>query len=78
MVADREVALVENVTARIRRLRRAQGLTGEQLAERLGIAAQNLRRLERGQNITLRTLARVADALGFDVRVTFVRRRSRG
>lgn len=76
MRADPETALVERVAASIRRLRKARGITGEQLAEKLGIAPQNLRRIEAGQNLTLRTLAKIADALDLDVRVTFVRRRN--
>lgn len=76
MRVDPESAVVERVAASIRRLRKARGMTGEGLAEALGIAPQNLRRIEAGQqNLTLRTLARIADALGLDVRVTFVRRR---
>jgi transcriptional regulator with XRE-family HTH domain len=76
-VAEKD-AFVRYVTAKLRELRKANGVTGEQLAERLGIAVQNLRRIEAGQNITLATLARVAKALGFQVKVTFVRlRRSR-
>ena len=76
MRVDPESAVVERVAASIRRLRKARGMTGEGLAEAVGIAPQNLRRIEAGQqNLTLRTLARIADALGLDVRVTFVRRR---
>jgi transcriptional regulator with XRE-family HTH domain len=47
-------------------------VSAEQLAERLETAVQNVRRIEAGQNITLRTLARVASALGFKVEIRFV------
>jgi len=55
--------LVERVTRRIAEVRRSKGLTQEQLAERLETAMKNLQRIEAGQNLTLRTLARVASAL---------------
>lgn len=67
-----EKVLVRQVTARLRELRRTHGLTSVTVAERLGIPAQNIRRIEYGQNVTLKTLARVAAALGYEVRVTFV------
>lgn len=70
-----DVAFVRSVTAKLRELRKTDGLTSEQLADRLQIPAQNVRRIERGQNVTLKTLARLAAALGYDVRITFVRRR---
>ena len=75
---QRPDAFVKSVTTKLRELRKANGVTGEQLAEKLEIPVQNLRRIEAGQNVTLKTLARIATALGFQVRVSFVRiRRSR-
>jgi transcriptional regulator with XRE-family HTH domain len=74
-VAEPSNTFVKHVTAKLRELRKADGVTGEQLAERLGIAVQNLRRIEAGQNITLKTLAKVATALGFQVKVSFTRSR---
>ena len=41
------------------------------MAERLGTATQNVRRIEAGQNITLRTLVRFAQAIGVTVDVVF-------
>jgi transcriptional regulator with XRE-family HTH domain len=73
-VDEKPDAFVRHVTSRLRALRKANGFTGEELAERLGIAVQNLRRIEAGQNITLRTLSRMASALGFTARVTFQRK----
>ena len=74
-MAETPNTFVKNVTTKLRELRKADGVTGEQLAERLGIAVQNLRRVEAGQNITLKTLARIAEALGFKVKVSFTRSR---
>lgn len=52
----------------IRRLRRAAGLSQEQLAEQAGITQQHLSGLERGgQNPTVLTLAQLAQALGASV-----------
>lgn len=64
-------AFVARLARQIRELRKASSVTGEELAERLGIPVQNVRRIEKGQNITLKTLARIAGALGAEVEVTF-------
>jgi len=56
--------LVEVVARRIKALRQARGLTQDAVAEALGIAVKNVQRLEAGrQNLTLKTLAHVADVL---------------
>jgi transcriptional regulator with XRE-family HTH domain len=70
-VAQDPDELVADVTTRLAELRREKGITQETLAEALGTAIPNLKRMLRGQNLTLRTLARLAMALGFEVRVTF-------
>lgn len=60
--------LIKHVGRRIAELREGAGLTQTELATRLGISPANLHRMERGdQNLTLRTMARVANAL--EVRV---------
>jgi HTH-type transcriptional regulator/antitoxin HipB len=60
--------LQHRVAVRIRRVRRRQRLTQEQVATRLAIALRNYQRLESGtQNLTLKTVERVAEALGVDV-----------
>ncbi len=71
-MAENPNTFVRYVTGKLRELRKAHGVTGEELAERLGIAAQNLRRIEAGQNITLRTLGRIARALGVKIEITFI------
>lgn len=56
--------LIQAVARRIKELRQARGLTQDAVAEALGIAAKNVQRLEAGrQNLTLKTLANVADVL---------------
>jgi transcriptional regulator with XRE-family HTH domain len=55
---------VRHVTRRVRDIRRAKGITQDGLAESLGTATKNIQRIEAGQNLTLRTLARLARALG--------------
>jgi transcriptional regulator with XRE-family HTH domain len=67
---------VKNVTRRIAEERRAQGLTQEQMAERLRMATKNYQRIEYGQNLTLKMLARIANAL--DVRVIELLDKRRG
>jgi transcriptional regulator with XRE-family HTH domain len=53
---------------RLRALRRARGLTQEQLAERAGLSYKFLGEIERGQgNPTLETLVALAGALDLDV-----------
>jgi transcriptional regulator with XRE-family HTH domain len=59
--------LVRDVGARIGELRRAAGLTQEQFAEAMNASVQYASRVEFGENLTLYSLAKIADAL--DVRV---------
>lgn len=60
--------IVHRVGRRIGELRRQRGLTQSELGERLGIAQKNVHRLESGtQNLTLRTIVKVARALEVDV-----------
>jgi transcriptional regulator with XRE-family HTH domain len=55
---------VRQVTKRVASARRAKGLTQEDVAERLRLALKNYQRIEYGQNITLKTLFRLARVLG--------------
>jgi len=73
-VTEDQDALAETVTTKLRELRKKSGVTGEELAERLGIPVQNVRRIEAGQNVTLKTLERIARALGYEVTIRFVKR----
>ncbi len=75
--------LLSLVGARIAELRENLGLRQGDVAERLDIALKNYQRLERGgQNLTLRSLARIAQALETEVADLFViprpRERKRG
>ncbi len=48
----------------IKRARKEQNLTQEQLGERIGVKKAQISRLERGHNITIPTMGRVFRALG--------------
>lgn len=53
--------------ANIRRLRKAKGLTQEQLAHEAGMAMRYVAGVERGEeNPSLRFLVKIAEALGAD------------
>jgi transcriptional regulator with XRE-family HTH domain len=70
--------VTKDVGRRIAELRADLGFTQEQLAERLGMDTNNLQRIELGrQNLTIRTLARLATHLDVRVRDLFDPPRSR-
>lgn len=48
---------------RISQVRERRGLTQAEAAERLGIALRNWQRIESGQNLTLHSLVKIAQAL---------------
>jgi transcriptional regulator with XRE-family HTH domain len=56
--------VLDGVAARIAELRAAANLTQAQIAERLGMTLTNYQRIEHGLNITIKTLARIAFAVG--------------
>lgn len=59
---------MRDVGYRIRELRIQKGWTQEQVAEKLGVALRNYQEMERGrQNLTLRTLTRMAHVLEREV-----------
>ena len=64
MAARDPDAFVREVTRRIAAARQAAGLTQESAAQRYGTALKNWQRFEAGQNITLHTLARIAQTIG--------------
>ncbi len=73
--ADR---IIKDVGRRIAECRAALGLTQELLAVRLGMDTNNLQRIELGmQNLTLRTIVRIANALGIQVLALFEKPKSR-
>jgi len=55
--------LILNVGRRIAELRQGADLSQEQLAEKLGVSVQYLSRVELGTNLTLATLAKLANGL---------------
>jgi transcriptional regulator with XRE-family HTH domain len=60
--ADRAI---KDIGRRIAEIRRERGLTQEETAERLGLQTNNLQRIELGmQNLTVRSLVRLANGLG--------------
>jgi transcriptional regulator with XRE-family HTH domain len=61
--AERPEDFVLRVTRRIAQIRKARGLTQDQLAEAMGTATRNVQRIEAGQNLTLYTLSRIAAVL---------------
>ena len=70
MPSDRPAAAVRRVARRIAEIRRAKkGLTQEVMAVRLDCALKNYQRIESrdGQNVTIKTLTRIANILGVAV-----------
>lgn len=66
--------LARRVASRVAHIRVERGMTQETLAQALDIAAKNVQRIESGrQNLTLRTVERLAAALGVDAEVFFQR-----
>lgn len=64
MAEDRDLLLTQ-IGLRIIRRREALGWTQKDLAQRLGVAPQNVHRIEHGkQNFTVDTLLKLAEALG--------------
>jgi transcriptional regulator with XRE-family HTH domain len=56
------------VGRRIAELRRLKGITQEEMAELLDVGSRYVSRAERGENLTLETLAKIANGLGVPAR----------
>lgn len=56
--------VISDVGSRIAELRRGHGWTQQDLADRLRMEPQSVQRIERGINLTLRSLVRLARVLG--------------
>jgi len=69
-----EEGLFVELAIRIAHLRQHKGVTQRQLAQRLHTSQQTISRLESPRNgsLSLRTLVRIAHALGKEVKVQFV------
>jgi len=70
--------LVQDVGRRVAELRRERGLTQEALATRLRATMQWVQQIEYGANLTLYSLARVANALDVALDAFLVPPRSHG
>jgi transcriptional regulator with XRE-family HTH domain len=64
---DSPQAAVRRVAKRIAEIRREKGITQDEMAERLHCATKNYQRIEYGQNVTIKTLTRIANLLGVTV-----------
>lgn len=64
---DRPEAALKRVASRIAEIRQAKGFTQDEMAEKLGCATRNYQRIEYGQNVTIKTLVRIANLLGVTV-----------
>jgi transcriptional regulator with XRE-family HTH domain len=62
---------VNQVTRQIAGMRREKGITQENMAQLMGTTLRNWQRIEAGQNLTLHTIARIANALGVSPRLVF-------
>jgi transcriptional regulator with XRE-family HTH domain len=69
--------LVADVALRIAEIRRSRGITQEELAARLGVTTRYVARLEAGANVTVTTIAYVANALRIEPGELFEAPRSR-
>ncbi len=71
-----DAVLTENIGTMLRQARLKSGLTGTELAARLGLSKVRISQLERiGSDVEVSTLARVAGALGYDLKVQLVERK---
>jgi transcriptional regulator with XRE-family HTH domain len=71
-------ATIAALRSNLKRRRLFLGLTQEQTAERLGMAARHYQKIEAGElNVTLATLRKVADALRIEPAALLHRRRER-
>lgn len=59
----------------IAKLRKAENMTQQELAEKLGIAQSSIGRLESNkQNPTLSFINKIANALGYNMHITFTKK----
>ena len=72
---DEELKVEHEIIQSLVDARKANGLTQKQLAEKTGITQSDISKLENvGANPSLRTLRRLAAALGMRVKIEFVAR----
>lgn len=64
--------VVRQVGRRFAELRSAAGMTQDEYAEKLGVSLKYLQRIERGENLTIRSLVKLTNGLGVSVLELFV------
>ena len=66
-----EQELIANATATLRRLLASEQITTAELAQRLDRTPESVRQIfDGGRNLTLKTLARLAEAAGYRITLT--------
>ncbi len=68
---ERAEDVIRHLGRRIAELREGRGWTQQQAAELLNMPTKNLQKIERGSNLTVRSLVRVASGLGVATRDLF-------
>ncbi|HEY5960306.1 MAG TPA: helix-turn-helix transcriptional regulator [Polyangiaceae bacterium] len=71
MEKERAEEVIRQLGRRIAEIREDLGWTQQQAAEMLNMPTKNLQKIERGSNLTVRSLVRVASALGVPTRLLF-------
>ena len=67
--------LVREICGRMREVRKSRGLTIQAVADKCGMKRSNLSRIEAAKNnVTLKTLCSICEALEMDVRDLFIPR----
>lgn len=74
LVANHPEVVMRNIRKyigdQIRDIRKSQGLTTRQLAEKCGLSHSHISRIESGRySVTIDTLAVIADALGMEIKI---------
>jgi transcriptional regulator with XRE-family HTH domain len=59
--------IIQEVGNRAAELRRGLGLSQTDLAQKLGVTFQTVQSMERGRNLTIRTMVKLASALGVSI-----------
>ena len=68
---EKAETIIAGVGARVAELRRKNGWTQQDLADRLRMEPQSVQRIERGTNLTIRSLVRLARVLGVPMLALF-------
>ncbi len=68
MEKERAERVIQNLGRRIAEIREELGWTQQEAAEILNMPTKNLQKIERGSNLTVRTLVRLANGFGLPTR----------